>query len=56
MIKPFAKSVDDKEMSIHLYAAPLLVVEETENEILIMHKGDHIYAFWFDKKNIERSI
>lgn len=56
MIKPFALSVDDQPMQVHLYTIPLRVIEETENEILVYHKDDHVHAFWFDKKYIDRFI
>ena len=56
MIKPFAQSVDGKVMPVHLYATPLLVVEETEDEILVFHKDDHVHAYWYDRKCIDRHI
>ena len=56
MIKPFALSVDAQPMQVHLYTIPLRVIEETEHEILIYHKDDHVHAFWFDKKYIDRFI
>lgn len=56
MIKPFALSVDGQPMQVHLYTIPLRVIEETENEILVYHKDDHVHAFWYNKKYIDRFI
>lgn len=56
MIKPFAQSVDGKQMQVYLYTVPLLVIEETDKDILVYHKDDHVHAYWFNKKYIDRYI
>ena len=56
MIKPHAPSVDGKQMQLYLYAVPMLIVEETENEVLVFHKDDGVHAFWFNKDYIDRFI
>lgn len=55
MIKPFAKSSDGEEMQSYLYTIPLQVIEETEDEIYVYHKDDHV-AYWFRKEHIDRFI
>ena len=56
MIMPYAHSVDGKQMQIYLYTIPLRVIEETDKEILVYHKDDHVHAYWFKKEYIDRFI
>lgn len=56
LIKYRAPTLDNQFMPLFLYTEPLRVLEENENNVCVTYKDKDYYAFWFNKKYIDRYI
>lgn len=55
-IKLLSPTVDGHPLEKWVYTQPLLVLEETDEYVLVKYKGKVSISAWFDKSYVDRWI